>query len=247
MKPNKPIKATLHKANSDISNKERELLQNGGMSEQTANSMIKKMEAKQEAIDEYNKNCGIIDAAFSNLQLVGKSLIVKLHKENYIKNVTYYADGTPLYDSWISQVDGRMHPTEQPKWIDNPLPYVFTGVVVAISPQAELGFEEEVNDLRKQGVKAKAIQVGDIVTLEHFMFADKRFYMDKQKRDFIKNPHEFRITNWEGYVKIHPTMIEAVVMDKEKFLLETSAYAMHKAGLLNYENQLQTIDLENNN
>jgi len=63
------------------------------------------------------------------------------------------------------------------------------------------------------------------------MYADKRFYKDKQKRDFIRNPEEYSIKNWEGYVKVHPSMIEAVVTDPtsySNFVTQTSSYAKYK-------------------
>ena len=231
------IKAKLHQSNVAMSNEEHATLNNPNQAMANAKATIERIERKQEEIDYYNSvTVNKIDPALSNVQLAGKSVIVRLHKENYIKGVSYYADNIPMYDAWISQVDGRMHQSQPAKWMDNPLPYVFSGVVVAISPAAKLDFVKEAQALSEASysfadanLEAKALEVGDIVHLEHFMFPDKRFYLDKQARDFIKNPEEFRITHFEGYVKIHPSMIEGTVKDKTNFVYFSSPYLRHKA------------------
>lgn len=117
-------------------------------------------------------------------------------------------------------------------WVDNPLPYIFQATVVAISPLYEIELEKEAELVRAELGEAnssnyKQLQVGDVVTLNHFMFAENRFYLDKQARDFIKNPQEYRIEHWEGYVKIHPTMIESIIKDKTQ-LTQTSPFMQYK-------------------
>lgn len=223
------IKAKVHSANQAVSNEDYQSISNPAQATAIANATIKNIEKKQEEIDYYNSTTvHKIDPAFKDLVLAGKSVIVRLHKENYIKSVSYYADEKPLYDAWFSQVDGRMHASQPAKWVDTPLPYVFSGVVVAISPAAELANKQDSQEAEKNGIYAPELKVGDIVYLEHFNFAEKRFYLDKQQRDFIKNPEEFRIVHFEGYVKIHPTMIEGVVTDKNNFVYNTSPYLRHK-------------------
>lgn len=214
------IKSKIHTANKTVSNEDRAALEG-----KVADVKRNEVELKQEEIDNYNFNtCSQIDPAFENLQLTGKHVIVRLHKENYIKSIEVLPGGIPIYDAWISQVDGRMRQTDPPKWVDNPLPYVFMGTVVAISPLAKAEFLKEKEELEKYDPAAakeyKVLSVGDTVTLNHFMFADNRFYLNKQQRDFIKNPNEYRIEHWEGYVKIHPTVIESIVVaeDSNKFL-----------------------------
>jgi hypothetical protein len=229
---NKPLNVKLHTAQKAMSNAEMEVLKEKGslQAQKLAHAQRLKIEAKQDEIDRYNSvTCNNIDPFFEGLQLTGKDVIIRLHKENYIKGISKYTDGVPLYDAWISQVDGRMHASEQPKWMDNPLPYVFTGVVVAIAPSIKADYVKEAARVKElTGEDMQVLSVGDIVHLEHFMFADKRFYINKQKRDFIKNPTEYRVKNWKGYVKVHPSMIEGIVTDKESFLSETSAYARYK-------------------
>lgn len=226
------IRTNLHSASKTISNQERGSLKTTGVNaKQMAKVAKEKMEKRQDKIDYYNSvTCNIIDPFFNTLQLTGKNVIIRLHKENYIKEVSNYANGVPLYDAWVSQVDGRMHQSEKPKWMDNPLPYVFSGIVVAMSPAVKIDINKEKEEALYLDPNAnyKPLEIGDVVYLEHFMYADKRFYTNKQKRDFLKNPQEYRIQHWEGYVKIHPTMIEGIILEPKKFLNDTSPYAKYK-------------------
>lgn len=219
----KPIKANLHKANTgltaeDISQLTNRKFETEGLSQKQIT------ENRQKSIDQYNfGTCNIIDNAFDNINFVGTDVIVRLHKENYIKAVEFYANGEPVYDAWISQVDGRMTQHAPANWVDNPLPYIFTGVIVAMSPSAKEYFNKQ-KEMMKDSSSYKIPTVGDLVNLEHFMIADKRFYLNKQKRDFIKNPTEYKIEHWEGYVKIHPGIIESVILDKDEYAKTSSPF-----------------------
>ena len=223
----KPVlKSKLHSANRVLSSADQAQLEG-----RIADTKRSEVEQKQEEIDEYNYNtCSQIDPIFSTIQLSGKQIIVRLHKENYIKGVQMVGDAKiPIYDAWISQVDGRMRQTDPPRWVDNPLPYVFMGTVVAMSPLVAADYLAEKELLAKldpiAAANFKVLEVGDVVHLNHFMFADHRFYINKQMRDFIKNPNEYRIEHWEGYVRIHPTVIEAIALDKNELF---SPYAEYK-------------------
>ena len=223
----KPIKAKLHSADKTIAVsqlKDLERLQ------ETVSAELVKTENKQHDIDDYNfQEINIIDDYFKGISFVDSALIVRLHKENYIKQVDVLPNGTVLYDAWVSQVDGRMNKADREKWVDNPLPYVFSGVIVAISPLAQLEYVKKKESLPEElKDQFKIPEVGDIVHLDHFMIADRRFYPNKQARDFIKNPEEYRIVHFDGYVKIHPSLIEGIVTDKEDFYRNLSPFQNFK-------------------
>jgi hypothetical protein len=227
MMKKKPIKSKLHSADKTIAISKLKDLER---LDETISAENMKVENKQLEIDNYNyQEINIIDDYFKGISLIDSALIIRLHKENYIKQVDILPNGTVLYDAWISQVDGRMTKADREKWVDNPLPYVFSGVIVAISPIAQLEYikkkEALPEELRDQ---FKIPEVGDIVNLDHFMVADRRFYLNKQARDFIKNPEEYRIIHFEGYVKIHPSLIENIVIDKEDFYRNLSPFQNFK-------------------
>ena len=218
------IKAKLHSADKAVSIADYDSLTSAD------NSKRLKEESRQDEIDKYNFNeIFNIDNHFKGIQLTGKSIIVRLFKENYIKDVTVLEDNV-LYDAWLSQVDGRMNKTESPKWVDNPLPYIWSGVVVAMSPNVLADLVDEHNKVKFYDTTHKVLQVGDIVQLSPFMIADVRYYTNQQHRDFIKNPNEYRIEHFEGYVKLHPTQIDTVIKNKEAFMNTLSPYKSYKDG-----------------
>ena len=227
-KTNKPVRAKLHQSSksmslSDMKDLERDVLDK--VSEETLRT-----EKKQEDIDNYNFNeVNVIDSYFEGIKLIDNTIIVRLHKENYIKEVSIMPNTSVIYDAYISQVDGRMNKAERENWVDNPLPYVYSGVIVAISPLAIAEFQKKKESLpyELQG-EFHIPAVGDLVNLDHFMIADRRFYQNKQARDFIKNPKEYRIVHFDGYVKIHSSIIESIVHDKDDFYLNMSPYQQFK-------------------
>jgi hypothetical protein len=224
----KPIRSKLHSADKSISLgklKDLERLESD-ISEETV-----RIENRQLEIDRYNfEEVNDIDSYFSGVSFVDSAIIVRLHKENYIKEVNIMPNGTVMYDAWISQVDGRMNKADREKWVDNPLPYVFSGVIAAISPIAKLEYVKKKEALPEELKDSfKVPEVGDIINLEHFMVADRRFYTNKQARDFIKNPEEYRIVHFDGYVKIHPSLVENVVVDKVDFYRNMSPFQNFKS------------------
>ena len=89
------IKSKIHTANKTVSNEDRAALEG-----KVADDKRNEVELKQEEIDNYNFNtCSQIDPAFENLQLTGKHVIVRLHKENYIKSIEVLPGGIPIYDA----------------------------------------------------------------------------------------------------------------------------------------------------
>lgn len=230
----KPLQVKLHKAKQAMSNADSAIMRSTGKTQnQLAAEHRRAIEERQAEIDHHNLVLSReIDPAFENLQLQGRDIVVRLHMENYIKNISFYADDTPLYDAWISQVDGRMHKSGKPEWMDNPLPYVYSGTVVAMSPRLTYEMEEDAKTMLEKGIKNfKKLTVGDTVTLNHFMYPDRMFYLNKQYTDFIKNPKEYRVEHWEGYVKISSSLIETIVTDQEVFYNEISPYNQYKKAL----------------
>lgn len=230
----KPLQVNLHNAQKAMSNQDQAILKNSAKAKELAAKARLNTEKRQEDIDHYNMvTCNIIDPAFDNIQLLGLSLIVRLHKENYIKAVDLYTNDVPMYDAWIRQVDGRMHQSHKEKWVDNPLPYIRSGVVVAMSPALIADQQDDYNKLLEANPDTDftPIQVGDIVQLEHFMIADRRFYLNKQLTDFIRNPENFRIQHFEGYIKINIALVEGKVKDNAKFLETISPYYQYKQWL----------------
>ena len=228
---NKPIQVKLHNAQKAVSNRDQSILKNEAQAEELARQAKEATEKRQDDIDHYNMvTCNEIDPKFKDIQLSGHTLIVRMHKENYIKAVDIFSNGVPMYDAWIRQVDGRMHRSDREKWVDNPLPYVRSGVVVAMSPALIADQKDTASRLFDADPTSafKPMEVGDIVHLEHFMYADKRFYPNKQMVDFIQNPENFRIQFFEGYIKINVALVEGVVLNKERFLANMSPYHQYK-------------------
>jgi hypothetical protein len=237
MKKRTPIKAKIHSANKAMSVADMKALE----AKENENQRKLNIEKKQQEIDYYNFTLiNEIDPYFKGISLTDESIIVRLHKENYIKEISIMPNGDVVYDAWTSQVDGRTSKTQKQKWVDNPLPYVFSGVIVAISPLTQAKFIEKRDSLPEElRDEFKIPQVGDTIMLDHFMIQDRRFYQNKQARDFIRNPEEYRIIHFEGYVKIHPSLIESVVVDMQDFNNNMSPYT-------NYLKYIQQHNIEVN-
>lgn len=231
-----PIKATLHSSAKAISNKDMNAL---SKKKQEYNPS----ETKQEEIDKYNFH-GVFDKPYGidNVQLTGTSIVVRLFKENYIKHVEVLSDDTVIYDAYISQIDGRNERSDKPKWMDTPFPYIHAGVIVQISPAAKAHFQKERENIAEiSDVIAGEYIVpkeGMIVDLTHFSFNDNRYYINKQERDFIKNPEEHRVIHFDGCVKIHPSYIDGIITNEEEYLRTMSPYAEY----VKWKKECETID-----
>ena len=228
----KPIRANLHQAPKAISNSDKKNLVGASSSRRM------KTEAKQREIDVYNKlQVKAPIQGLDDMQFVGGEVIIQLHKENYIKRVEILPSGDPLYDAYISQIDARETRAAKAKWIDTPFPYVFTGVVKAMSVETEVAYVQKKAELTavdaELGAKFHALKVGDIVHLSHFMMNDKRFYVNKQERDFVKTPSEHRIIHFEGLVKVHSAQIDAVVTNVEAFEHDLSPFMQYEEYMIN--------------
>lgn len=163
-------------------------------------SKSKADQVKQTAVEEYNKNILEVDEAFKNKIFVNNTLIVRLFKDDYI----FKTNMSESIITDVKKVNTIYVETEGGKSaiIDNPLPYLFRGVVVAMSADVEDYFPE--------------LQIGDVVELENFNIQNSMYYPDKSKVDPIIpvseiidgiNPYK----NYNGYVKISPRLIEAII------------------------------------
>jgi hypothetical protein len=198
----KLVKQRLHKAAEVLPNKDKTVLDRN-----------KEILARQAKIDQYNEECFTPDPRFRVRTYQGNKVIVRLFKEDYIKNVHEVGDLT-IYDAWFEEVEVQRYGQNKQKWIENPLPYVYSGVVVAISPEVTAEYlkrKKAIEEVDPELAKSfKVLSVGDEVEMEWFDLQSRRYYFDKQKTDKLKNPEEFSVDNYEGYVAIHYSQIESI-------------------------------------
>lgn len=217
------LKYKLNNASKVISVTERENMLKS--KEEGSEDEIAKI---QESIDDYNFNvCPNVDEWFDTITLTNNDIIVRLHKENYIKSIQETGFGC-VYESWITPVDMRGGKGTEAKWEDNPLPYVNSGVVCAISPNAEAELARKQEEAAKYGIIYDRLKVGDIVNLAKLSAADYRYYRNKQVQDYFKTVDDFRLNNFEGYVKLNYNMLESIVRDKNNFYSNLSIYKNYK-------------------
>ena len=61
------------------------------------------------------------------------------------------------------------------------------------------------------------LKPGDVVSLMWHDRQRDRFYPNKQKIDLIKDIENFNLDNYEGYVKVHYTIVDSVHTTKDNF------------------------------
>lgn len=157
----------------------------------------------QAEVDEYNNNIGTIDSKFKSKTFIGNDIIVRLRKEDYLikDSGDKLKDGIKRDNQFpIQQGDGN--------WttIDNPLPYIYSGIICAMPPF--VANEYEVNS----GVKLEA---GMEIEIDNVSLIENRYYLDKTKGD--SRPSEQKLLkggkmfpNHEGYFKISVYDIESI-------------------------------------
>ena len=158
----------------------------------------------QAEVDEYNANIGNIDPKFASKTFIGNDIIVRLRKEDYlIKNSgDKLKDGIKRDNQFpMQQADGN--------WttIDNPLPYIYSGVICAIPPFVAKEYEAN------SGVKLEA---GMEVEIDNISLVENRYYLDKTKGDTRPSEQELlkggkMFPNHDGYFKINIYQIEAIL------------------------------------
>jgi len=202
-KSRKPVQTKIRQVSTTLSKKEQ---YEEGM------VYLEKVKALQAGLDEYNKNLVNIDPRFNDLILNGRTLIVRFKHEDFIKYWTKelkYVDEDVQQEIEIpiigySKIDGRRSTSDKETYVDNPLPYLFEGVVCAFSKEAADMIEKS---------SGHRLQVGDRVNMCEFTLKDRRFYLDKAKaqQDHIATQTETRLSNFEGYFKVDAWDIESIV------------------------------------
>jgi len=152
-------------------------------------------------IDNYNfKQCFEIDPYFENSKLVGRNIVIRLFRENFVKVIWERKNGLPLYEAFIKQV--LANPTayeHQNTFVDNPLPYVFMGVVQAVGDDVEPCFTP-----------------GTLVSTINFDLQKSRYYLDAQSIDIIHSPtHGWDTSNFQGYFRVDKSLITTIHTNPE--------------------------------
>lgn len=235
---NKPTSSRVRQTSKSIPNAMR--------SEELKDKSVNHWIAKQIYADKWNteyvgvkdRHDNLLSDLFKDLQLDNHNLIVQMFMENPIKDVIEQ-EGNNLIVPGISQIDGRKRNTDAPNWIDTPFPLIDQGIIVAISPWLQLFYYELKDKMSKFDMRiADSIlipEVGDMITTNHFMFKETRFYPDKQKKcnDFIRNQEELRLNEFSFLFKITNYDIESIIKK------ESEAYKarLHKSPLLEFNKQ----------
>ena len=126
---------------------------------------------KQAEVEAYNATLEVLDPIFASKTFVGTEIKVRLKKEDYIiKN-----SGSDMKDGIKKDnLIALETPTGEAKMIDNPLPYMFEGVIVAVPKTVrDLYFKEFGVDLVP----------GTYVELREFNLQAQRYYLDKANVD----------------------------------------------------------------
>lgn len=157
----------------------------------------------QAEVDEFNDNIGIIDSRFASKTFIGNDIIVRLRRQDYlIKNSgSDLKDGIKVSNEIaIEQADGQWNT------IDNPLPYMYSGVICAIPSFVTKEYEANSGVKLTEGMN---VEISDIALIP------ARYYLDKTKRDMRPSEQELlkggaMFPNHEGYFKISVYDIESI-------------------------------------
>lgn len=161
---------------------------------------------KQKAVEKYNKELSIIDPIFENKKFVNKKVIVRLRKDDYIVDG---AQSSLLSHTEVKKTNRIILETPGGKnvSIDTPLPFLPEGYIVAMDESLKEGNPH--------------LEVGVYVELDDFDLQSRLYYPNKLNFDYKvtseellqgENPYK----NFEGYVSISPSIIEAIVEVPEK-------------------------------
>jgi len=219
-KRSNPTKTRVRKGSSHLTNATRK------SSEETKLEKLNEILKAQEFIDtwntEYVGNKGMNDQPitdhFDKIQLED-GLIIQMYMENPVKKMikNMETDEAIHVDYGVRQIDYRARTTDKAKWGPTPFPVIDKGVIVAVSPKTKLWYYEQKEKLAKYDQSAAdnliIPEVGDVVYTKHFMFKNKRYYIDKQRKceDFVKNQEELRLNNFDFLFHIENYEIESIV------------------------------------
>lgn len=224
----KPTMTRVRQANKSIPNSK--------LDANTSDKSLQNWISRQLQIDDWNTNFvgkkdkfgNSVESLFNDYVLDNQSIVVQLYLENCVKGVITTEDGKHLIVPGISQIDGRKRNTDAPVWIDTPFPVINKGIILSVSPWLQYHYMELREKMLKLNPElANSIvipEAGDMVTTNHFMYKETRFYPDKQKKtnDFVRSQEEFRLEEFSFMFKISNYDIEAIVKkDSERFKKES--------------------------
>lgn len=168
--------------------------------------------AKQTAVEKYNEGLYEIDPIFETKTFTQNIVVVRLAKDDYLETKdAEFSESGVIVSAPTKKTSKIQMETDGGKlvMIDNPVPYLMYGVVVA--------FDQDI--LRKadsEGVLAKNLKVGATVEISGLSLQDHIYYTDKAKGDspipkneLIDGANPF--PNYEGYVQITPGHIECFI------------------------------------
>jgi len=156
---------------------------------------------KQKAVEKYNKELSIIDPIFEKKKFVNRKVIVRLRKDDYITNG---AESSLLSHTEVKKTNRIIleTPGDRMVSIDTPLPFLPEGYIVAMDESLKEGNPH--------------LEIGAYVELDDFDLQSRLYYPNKLNFDYKvtseellqgENPYK----NFEGYVSISPSIIEAIV------------------------------------
>lgn len=158
-------------------------------------------------VQEYNQS--LLDGDIQQKLLAGKTflgydVIVRLFKDDVMQlSLLKDFEGRPMAIKKQLQVAITGPDDLRTIMIENPLPYLYEGVLVAVGHEVEEKFP---------GV----YKPGQIVQLTWFDQKDSRYYPDKRKLDLAFSMEHVLaggslFPNYEGYQKVHVSLIEAIL------------------------------------
>lgn len=161
------------------------------------------LKAKQEEVESYNREVlenKNVAASILARKYFNQYIVVRLFQEDYADKALSIGQETSLLTdtTWTKKrnlVEATL-PGQQTQLIDNPLPYVFEGVVVAMDSSVE--------------EKHPEIKIGKVVQTIQFDLKSDRYYAYKNKRDYGITLDNLTLSNYEGYALVHPSMLESV-------------------------------------
>jgi hypothetical protein len=129
-------------------------------------------------------------------------MIVQVYKEDLIKDIQFSDNGEfRITHTSLQQIDNRERMTDNPNYVDSPLPVISKGIIVAISPMLVDKFTKlkESFDVKGLGDTIVIPKTGDTVYLSDFRLKDFRYYINKQERveDYVKSQTDVNLTNFD--------------------------------------------------
>lgn len=160
------------------------------------------LRTEQLKVEEYNKNIMDIHPNFEKRKVVEKNVIVRLFKRTYAHEIDVMGEKSYIRAYRKVRVPDGLNPNnkQQFKDVDDPMPYLFEGVII--------DFDERLSTDRPYLKKGLKIQLAPFNMMEYL------YYPDRTKEDEAWDVEDLKkgrnvMANFEGYVKIAPSMIES--------------------------------------